>query len=46
MYRNLLFYVTYPFLILMSPVNAILVPLLSPITAAKIAIEVLIEKLT
>ena len=45
MYRNLIFYVTYPFLILMSPINAILVPLLAPLVSVKVAIEVLIDKM-
>merc|ERR1712238_309874 len=45
MYRNLLFFVTYPFLILTSPINAFLVPLLWPFVAIKVTFEVLYEKL-
>ena len=46
MYRDLIFWVSYPFLILMSPVNAILVPVIAPLVALKIFGETLYEKLT
>ena len=47
MYRDLLFWVTYPFLILTSPINALLVPLiLAPFASMKIFGETLYEKST